>query len=178
MVISQFHTQFPGNIWYIYYNTGYFVNAAVRTLMHDGFFHLTQFVGSFGWLYVQLPRWAVVLYAGLLFYAGLTSLGKLRLSCLQRSILSGVLLLGSGSCILAMWLQTPEFYIQNAILHNMGNLYGIQGRHFIPFVFAGMISLANRFVSISLKWSVPLALIVVTVVNASALVAIRQAYYP
>jgi uncharacterized membrane protein len=174
---ADLKVQFPDNIWYIYYNTGYVINAFFRDVIHRSWVHATEFVGTFGWLFVQLPDWAVITYLGLLLCAGIASLGDLRLSWFQRGVLLCAVLLGSGSCVLAMWLATPNFYIQDAILHDVGTLYGIQGRHFIPFVFAGLLFLSNRFLRGRLLWLLTLALLVIITVNTTAIVKIRQSYY-
>ena len=172
-----YHTNLPDNIWYLYYDPGLLFNAAVRSVRLTGFFHLRELVGVFGWLYVVLPEWAVYTYVLLLLAAALTSLSELRLTWMQRAILLGVALLGSFACVLAMWLQTPDAYIQNNILHNVGTFYGIQGRHFIPFVMPALLLLSNRFLRLRLSWFLPLAVVIVLLVNVDGLVAIKRAYY-
>ena len=174
---AELQVQFPDNIWYIYYNTGYVINALGRELAYRSWVHANELVGTFGWLFVQLPEWAVITYLGLLLCAGIASLSDLSLSWFQRGVSSLVVLLGSASCILAMWLATPNFYIQDTILHDVGTLYGIQGRHFIPFVFPFLLLFSNRFLRGRLLWLLLLAVAVIVTANVTALLAIQANYY-
>jgi len=176
-VSTQYHTNMPDNIWYLYYNTGYFINAAVRSIISTGGLHLGELIGTFGWLYVRLSPLVVVTYLGLLLAVGLTSLSDVQLGSAQRWILFCIGLIGSCACVLAMWLQTPDFYIQNAILHNIGTLYGIQGRHFIPFVFPSLLLLSNKRLVLNSSWMLPIAISIIIAVNVNGLAAIRGAYY-
>jgi uncharacterized membrane protein len=170
------HSNFPGNIWYLYYNTGYFLNALGRSIVITGFGHLTEFVGTFGWLFVSLPAWAVLVYVVVLLTMGLAGASGLRWSWFQRAILLGVVLLGSLGCVVAMWLATPTSYIQDVILHNIGTLYGIQGRHFIPFGFPALVLLANRYLRVPSIVLIACASTCIITVNVVALLAIRSAY--
>jgi uncharacterized membrane protein len=176
-VTALYHTNFPANIWYLYYNTGYLINAFGRTVVQTGFLHLTELVGTFGWLFVHLPAWAVWLYVGLLLCVGLTGASALRLNWFQRCVLLGIVCAGSFGCMLAMWLETPDSYIHDAILHNVGTLYGLQGRHYIPFLFPGLLMLSNRYLRVRPLWLAVAAVVMVVLVNTVSLLAIRQAYF-
>lgn len=176
-VRTQFHTDFPNNIWYLYYNTGYFVNAVARSVVETGFLHLTEFVGTFGWLTVKLPPYLVCLYLAQMLLVGLTGLFGFRLSWIERGIVASVVLIGCFGAILAMWLETPEFYIQNALLHNIGTLYGLQGRHYIPFGFPALLLLSNRALRLRPLWLCASAVSVILVANGIGIARIKQTYY-
>lgn len=173
----QYHTNFPDNIWYLYYNTGYLINALWRSLLQTGFMHLNEFVGTFGWLVVRLPPYLVYLYVALLFSVGIASLSKLRLSWGQRTAVLCVVVGGCFGATLAMWLETPVSYIHDAILQNVGTLYGIQGRHYIPFALPALLLLSNRVVRIRPIWLVLATTLVALAVNIMGLAQIRQTYY-
>jgi uncharacterized membrane protein len=176
-VDAQFHTNFPDNIWYLYYNTGYYINAVGRSIIQTGFLHLTEFVGTFGWLTVRLPPSVVLLYIAELVLVGLTESNQLRLSWIDRGILFGCALMGCIGAMVAMWLQTPNAYIQEVILHNVGTLYGLQGRHYIPFAFPAILVLSNRMIRIRGVWLYASALAVILISNGIGLAKITQTYY-
>ncbi len=173
----QYHTNFPDNVWYLYYQSGYFINALGRSIVETGAGHLTELVGVFGWLYVKLSGWVVLMYVSMLVGAALTTLSELRLTWLQRSMFFGVAILGSAGCVLAMWLQTPDWYIQSAILHNTGTLYGIQGRHFIPFVLPALFALSNSKFRARSPWLIPFYAVLIVAVNIYGIISIQRAYY-
>jgi uncharacterized membrane protein len=175
-IVRDSQTNFPDNIWYLYYNTGFFLNALGRSIVHTGSIHLAEFVGVFGWLFARLPVWAVLLYLVALVCAGITSTG-LQLSWLQRGVLFAAAALGCLACVLAMWLITPNFFIQQDVLHNRGTFWGIQGRHFIPFAFPGLAFLSNRYFRVGLFWRVVSITIVVIAVNAAGILSIKRSYY-
>jgi uncharacterized membrane protein len=77
-VSAQFHTDIPDNIWYLYYNTGFLINTVVRSVVLTGFIHLTEFVGTFGWLTVRFPPYIVWLYVAHLLLLGLSSLSGVQ----------------------------------------------------------------------------------------------------
>lgn len=175
-VDSVYQTKFPGNIWYIYHHPVYFMNALGRTVFHDFLMHFTEFVGTFGWLFVRLPPWIVIVYGLMLLTTGLVGASALRLSWFQRVILLGVVLVGSFGCVLPMWLTTPPTYIENIILHNIGALSGIQGRHFIPFGLPALLLLANKYVRVPSVVLVACVTACIITANTIGVMAIRSAY--
>lgn len=176
-VSAQYHTNLPDNIWYLYYNTGYYLNAVWRSVVQTGFLHLTEFVGTFGWLAVKLPPVVVWLYVAQMLLVGLTGLSDFRISWIERGIVAGVVMMGCFGAMLAMWLQTPEFYIKDAILHNVGTLYGIQGRHYIPFAFPAILLLSSRAIRVRPLWLGVSAVAVILFANGVGIAKIKQAYY-
>lgn len=174
---EQLGANMTGHVAYLFSYPGYFSNALIRTIDLTGYMHLQEFVGTFGWVYVRLPAWAVYLYVFLLLATALTNVADLQMTWMQRTILLFVALLGSLACVLAMWLATPDFYIKDKILHNDGTLFGIQGRHFIPFALPALLLLANRYLRLRLSWVLPAAAILIVLVNIDGLLAIIRAYY-
>jgi uncharacterized membrane protein len=176
-VSVQYHTDIPDNIWYLYYNTGFFINTVVRSIVLTGFLHLTEFVGTFGWLTVRLPRYIVWLYVAQLLLLGSSGLSEVHFSRLERGIVSGVVAMGCFVAMLAMWLETPQFYIQDAILHNVGTLYGIQGRHYIPIAFLAILLLSNRLIRFRPLWLCASAIFLILLANGVGILKIKQTYY-
>jgi hypothetical protein len=85
--------------------------------------------------------------------------------------------MGCFVAMLAMWLQTPQFYIQNAILHNVGTLYGIKGRHYIPVAFPAILLLSNRLIRFRPSWLCASAIILILLANGVGILKIKQTYY-
>jgi len=176
-ISAQNHTNLPDNIWYLYYNTGYVINALGRSVAQNGFLYLTQFVGTFGWLTVKLPPFVVWLYVAQMLLVGLAGLSDFRISRIERGIVAGVVIMGCFGATLATWLWTPDFYIKDAILHNVGTLWGIQGRYYILFAFAAILLLSNRALRLRPFWLGISAVLVILFANGVAIAQIKQTYY-
>ncbi len=92
-------------------------------------------------------------------------------------MLAGTSALGCTACVLAMWLETPSLYIEKTLLRDIGTLYGIQGRHYIPFVLVALFALGTDVLRCRMAWLLGAALTVIVVVNLTGLLAIQAAYY-
>ena len=75
-----------------------------------------------------------------------------------------------------MWIETPSWYIEKTLLRDIGTLYGIQGRHYIPFVLVAFFALASNMLRCRMAWLLGVALTVIVVVNLTGLLSIRAAY--
>lgn len=175
---AQRGVQFPSNIWFLYFNTGYVLNAIVRTAIANWYVYLTNFAGTFGWLAVNLPSWAVLSYTVLFITTGLVGAPGIRWTWMQRAVLVSVVILGAASVLLAMWLaETPLSYIQDVILQDAGALPGIQGRHFVPFAIPVLLLLGIPAARVSQRWLLVSASVVMIGLDFVGLQAIRARYY-
>ena len=119
----------------------------------------------------------VILYTALLGSAAITEPKSGWLTPWRRAVLAGTSALGCTACVLAMWLETPSWYIEKTLLRDIGTLYGIQGRHYIPFVLVALFALGTDALRCRMAWLLGAALTVIVVVNLAGLLAIRAAYY-
>ena len=83
----------------------------------------------------------------------------------RRAVLAGTSALGCTACVLAMWLETPSLYIEKTLLRDIGTLYGIQGRHYTPFVLVALFALGTDVLRCRTAWLLGAALTVIVVVN-------------
>jgi uncharacterized membrane protein len=96
-----------------------------------------QFVGWLGWLDTRLPSWLWITYGVVLFgVALLDGNPHIAMSRLQRLLLG---MIGIGSLLLVM---TIGYVMWNQI--GSTNIWGIQGRYFIPFAPTLFLVLYNR----------------------------------
>ncbi len=118
------------------------LNAVSRQVRHNLGLYAEQFIGVLGWLDTRLPRWLQMAYGGVL--AGVALLDGNRhvtLSRLQRLTLAGV---GIASAVLVLAIG---YVMWNRV--GAGDIWGIQGRYFLPIAPTLLLLLHNRWLRLN-----------------------------
>lgn len=137
------------------------LRAIGQDVRDRGVVYTSQFVGVLGWLDTRLPRWLQIAYgAALISVALLDGNRRITLSHRQRLTLAGV---GTASALLVI---TIGYVMWNRV--GSSDIWGIQGRYFIPIAPALFLLLHNR--RLRLNGALKAALVVFCV--ASSLVTL------
>lgn len=100
-------------------------NVLVNTLIVKGDFYLLSMYGySLGQFQIGIPLVIIMMYAAIGVLSAICIEGKNVLSVNHKVIMTFLVLVSAGLCVLSMWLYwTPRSY---------GYIEGVQGRYFLP----------------------------------------------
>jgi uncharacterized membrane protein len=115
-----------------------------RTLYLHGGDLYTQFIGTFGWLEIALPRWLLALHGVMLLFMAVTdNRASLIFTAWSRLVLVGVTAVG----VLAVC--TALYFIEIRVINSESVIDGLQGRYFIPLALPLLLALQVR------AWAMP-----------------------
>lgn len=91
--------------------------------------------GKFGYSYTKMPTWIYIIHGLLLISVAFFDSSKLILSNKQKLLIFGVAVISAMAIIVGFYLDSP-----------VGNnqVFGLQGRYFIPIIPLFMLSLSNN----------------------------------
>ena len=137
-----------------------------------------QFIGTFGWLAVNLPVWYVLGYAVLLGVAALTTGFHLRMTRVQRLVIGAVAVLGTAAILIGVFTYcAPRSYLDDSINKGISALPGVQGRYLIPIALLWFMLLTNGRIRLNAGVMTAVAIFLVTVSSITGLNAIGRTYY-
>jgi uncharacterized membrane protein len=155
-----------------------FLKAAADTLVDKQLATLAgEFVGRLGYLSVYLPYWAVLSYLVLLVALALSQSGSLILTIKQKLLLAVIVVSSAIGLCAVLWTlaATPDLIAR--LGGSSAFVPGLQGRYFISFCLPAFMLLSNRRMRISGKPVIVSALLIIGIVNLSAVAAIWNIYY-
>jgi uncharacterized membrane protein len=155
-----------------------FLKVAADTLADKQLATLAgEFVGRLGYLSVYLPYWAVLSYLILLLALALSQSGSLILTIKQKFLLAIIVVSSAIGLCAVLWTlaATPD------LIAHLGDrsafVPGLQGRYFISFCLPAFMLLSNRRMRAPGKPVIVCALLIIGIVNLSAVAAIWNTYY-
>lgn len=104
-----------------------------------------EFIGVFGWTFIQLSPLHVFMYTGAILFAALTRSGQITIAAWQKFVAGLFVFFTFISVHALLWVfETPIQVLQDA-LDQWVLVRGIQGRYFIPVALPALILLRRRF---------------------------------
>jgi uncharacterized membrane protein len=155
-----------------------FLKAAADTLADKQLATLAgEFVGRLGYLSVYLPYWAVLSYLILLVALALSQSGSLILTIKQKFLLAIIVVSSAIGLCAVLWTLAATPGLIARLGDRSAFVPGLQGRYFISFCLPAFMLLSNRRMRVSGKPVIVSALLIIGVVNLSAVAAIWNTYY-
>jgi len=158
---------------YVLQNPGRYISVLWNTVVRDGTWLISSFVGKLGHYDHYLPDWLVAVQVLMLFAVALTdSSEKLFMSFRDKIILSAVFLLSS------LWVFTSQYLVWTPV--GAAVIEGVQGRYFIPFAPLFFLLFYNRRFDTGryirrVHWFI--TCYVLTVLTVSSYVILTEYYY-
>lgn len=174
------------NAAFILHQPAAFAGILLRTWRLKSAMYAVEFVGTLGWLAIDVPDWLVFSWFALL---GLTALlaGEVRLAAGARALCLFVAAASIVSIFTLLWTieLSRDTFLERVVGAGQGTVPAVQGRYFISIAPYLLLTLANRRLLAWMKRKVPafttltvtLCATMVLLSAAVALTRVYQAYY-
>jgi uncharacterized membrane protein len=169
----------PGNVRFMREHPLALTLIFARCVIGPNFLYgnLQGFVGTLGWLTVQLPGWLVWIYLALLITAAAT---QTRIAGFTPWVRGSLLLFVAAviaNTLAAGWaVNVPKLFIEDPSLWWQARV-PLQGRYWIPFAFPMLVCLSTGKTRFSALSFAAIAVGVVVLANAVALYMVAGRYY-
>jgi len=166
------------NLRFIYHEPARFMWGLIHTIATEMPFYLLGFVGAFGWLSVMLPDILVWIYIVFLLTVACTQSRHVRLTWRQRCLLLLICMAYTVFAFIALWsIDIPGTYLRTVPWTGQKDIWGMQGRYFIPFALPLFVGVSTRKLSLDPQRLTTLAFGLIVTVNLVAFQQISYAFY-
>ena len=138
---------------------------------------LAQFLGGFGWTRFALPLWVRTLCLLLLVVVAATESSAKRFLVWERAVLFLVFLTGAVFVHAAIFVSDGTLCPGSLDRLCFNATAGVQGRYFLPFCLAGLLTLRQDRVNLPPATLFSLVTVAGTLHALAALALIRSTYY-
>ena len=154
-----------------------FIFARCAVELRYLFANLRGFVGTLGWLTVQLPSWLVCIYFALLVTAAATQTRATRFSLAVRGLVLVFAAAAVANTLAAAWaVNVPEVVIDKPLLWEQARV-PMQGRYWIPIAFPMLVLFSTGRTRLSPLYFALIAAGVAVLASAVALYMVGTTYY-